>query len=152
MIRLSTRGRYGTRALLELAGNYGETPLSTREIALRQELPIKYLEQIFIVLKKAKIVDSTRGSTGGFVLAVAPEHLTLLMAIEVLEGPFSFVQCTSDESYCDRTDSCALHDVWKDFCGEAHKFFGSITFADLVNRNKRKKDPFLQLNTYRKTA
>ena len=135
MIKLSTRGRYGARALLELAKNYDSGLLSTQEISTRQGIPIKYLEQIFIPLKKASIIQSTRGPTGGYRLAMPPQELTLLRAVEVLEGSISFVGCTKDDSLCDRNEECIFHSVWKGLSDKAEEFLAQKTFAELAEND-----------------
>lgn len=143
-MKLSTRGRYGARALMELARTFGQGPLSLKEIASRQAISLKYLEQIAMLLKDAEIVTSVRGPAGGYKLSRAPNELNLLEIVEALEGSLSFVQCVEDQEVCERTDSCAFTDLWRKVSEEAAKTLRSVTLADMVKRDEQKKVSFLQ--------
>ena len=92
-IKLSTKGRYGVRAMVDLAKRFGEGPVLVRSIAERQEISGKYLHALLASLKSAKLVRSVRGSGGGYALARAPEEIMLNEILEALEGPFSLVDC-----------------------------------------------------------
>lgn len=139
-MKLSTRGRYGARALVELAKHGGKAPLALKEIAENQEIPLKYLEQIAMVLKAAKLIKSVRGPSGGYVLARSPEKIHLLEIIETLEGSLSFVNCVKDPSTCERVKSCAFNDLWKKISQETSKILRSVTLADMVHYDSRKRD------------
>jgi len=139
-MKLSTRGRYGARALAELAKHYGQGPLPLKEMAERQQIPLKYLEQIAMTLKSAKLIKSVRGPSGGYVLTRRPEKMHLLEIIEALEGSLSFVSCVKDPSTCERVESCAFNDVWKRISVETSKILRSVTLADMVRSDFRKKD------------
>ena len=89
-MKLSTRGRYGTRLMLELAKQYGKGPISMSDISKNQKIPIKYLEQLIIPLKKAKLITSVRGPKGGHMLAKAPQEINLWEILLRLESKFSF--------------------------------------------------------------
>jgi len=112
-MRLSTKGRYGSRAMLDLAARHGQGPVMVKEIAARQDLSEKYLEQILSDLRKAGLVISIQGKNGGFQLAKSPEKVTLLDIVKVLEGGLAPVSCVEDESLCDRSHMCIMRDIWE---------------------------------------
>lgn len=139
-MKLSTRGRYGARALVELAKHYGQGPLALKEIAERQQIPVKYLEQIAMVLKGEKLIKSVRGPSGGYILARPPSKVHLLEIIETLEGTLSFVSCVKDPSTCEKVDTCAFNDLWKKISVETSKILRSVTLADMVRHDYEKKN------------
>lgn len=138
-MKLSTRGRYGARALVELAKHDGQGPLPLKEIAEHQQIPLKYLEQIAMALKRAKLIKSVRGPTGGYTLARPPDKIHLLEIIETLEGSLSYVNCVRDPSTCERVESCAFNDLWKRISKETSKILRSVTLADMVRNDSRKQ-------------
>jgi Rrf2 family protein len=138
-MKLSTRGRYGARALVELAKHDGEGPLALKEMAERQQIPLKYLEQIAMVLKSAKLIKSIRGPSGGYTLARPPEEINLLEIVETLEGSLSFVNCVKDPSTCDRVESCAFNDLWKRISTETSKILRSVTLAEMARKDCEKQ-------------
>jgi Rrf2 family protein len=138
-MKLSTRGRYGARALVELAKHDGEGPLALKEMAERQQIPVKYLEQIAMVLKSAKLIKSVRGPSGGYTLARPPEEINLLEIVETLEGSLSFVNCVKDPSTCDRVESCAFNDLWKRISVETSKILRSVTLAEMARKDCEKR-------------
>ncbi len=140
MMKLSTRGRYGARALMEFAKNYNQGPLSLKEVSSLQEIPLKYLEQIVIVLKDAKLITSFRGPAGGYELSKDPKKIRLLEIIEVLEGSISVVHCVHDPSSCGRVEECAFNDVWRKVTKATSKVLKSVTLADMVKMDTKKKN------------
>ena len=143
-MKLSTRGRYGARALMELAKHYGEGPVALKEMASKQDIPIKYLEQIAIVLRDVRLIRSVRGPFGGYVLSRAPDKVNLLEIVESLEGPLSFVNCVRDPSSCKKTQSCVFNDLWKTVSRETSKVLRSVTLADMVRMESEKKSSLLE--------
>lgn len=139
LMKLSTRGRYGARAMTELAKHHGQGPLALKEMAERQGIPLKYLEQIAIGLKKFKLIRSVRGPFGGYVLARPPEKIHLLEIIEALEGPLTFVHCVRDPSTCEKVPSCAFNELWKAVSAEASKVLKSVSLADMARLDAQKK-------------
>ena len=139
-MKMSTRTRYGARALMELAINYGKGPLSLKEISTRQGIPLKYLEQIVINLRESNIITSVRGPLGGYELARKPDKINLDEIIEVLEGSLGFVQCVEDPSGCEKVESCALNELWKRVSQETHNILTSFSLADLVEIDSHKKN------------
>jgi DNA-binding IscR family transcriptional regulator len=114
MIRLSTKGRYGTRLMLNLAHNYNNGI--------------------------NKLVKSIRGAGGGYILARHPSQIKLSDILNSLEGTMSLVECVEDDDYCDRTDVCATHEIWKEASSMLQNYFESLTLQDLAaHENKKKK-------------
>ncbi len=136
-MRLPTKARYGMRAMLDLAVNYGgNEPVLMRDIASRQDLPEKYLEQVLIHLRNAGLVRSVRGAKGGYMLARDPSEITLLEIVEACIGDVTMVDCTEDPGYCNKVDACATFVVWKDLTEAIRGSLESKTLADLVEIQK----------------
>jgi len=138
-MKLSTRTRYGMRALLDLSINSKGSPVQLKEIASRQQISLSYLEHLMIPLISAGIVKSTRGSKGGIELAKPPELIRLKEILDVLEGPLSPVDCLKDDSSCPRSRVCATRDIWDDMRKAMENVLISNTLQDLVNRQKVKE-------------
>ena len=132
-MKLSTRGRYGTRLMLELAMQYGKGPISMSDISKNQKIPIKYLEQLIIPLKKAKLIISVRGPKGGHMLARAPREISLWEILLRLESKFTFVDCLSDETCCDSVSTCPIRPVWGKAFDSMKEIFQSTTLVDVLN-------------------
>lgn len=135
-MKVSTRSRYGVRAMLELGLNFPGGPMPLRTLASRQEISAKYLEQLLIPLKSAGMVRSQRGARGGYMLAVDPEEVTLLMVVRALEGPMSLVDCVEDPEYCGRMESCAAHRLWTDLNRLMEDYLAGQTLAQLMAEQK----------------
>ena len=140
-MKLSTRGRYGTRALLELALHYGEGPVPLKDIAQRQQISLQYLEHIITPLVAAGIVLSIRGPRGGVSLAKPPEAIRLSGVIQLLEGSIAPVACVNDPRYCSRSDFCVTRDIWGELKKAMDGVLESTTLQDLVERHRKKKQP-----------
>lgn len=143
-MKLSTRGRYGARALMELAKIHGQGPLSLKEIASRQSIPLKYLEQIAMVLKDAGIVKSVRGPSGGYELSKDPQDMDLFEIVEALEGSLSFVSCVKDPEVCEKVETCAFNDLWRRVAEETSNILRSVTLADMAKSDTDKKNSMLE--------
>ena len=139
-MKLSTKIRYGTRAILELASRFGEGPIELKEIARSQEISIKYLEQVIIPLRTAGIVKSARGSKGGYSLAKPPSEICLFDVVETLEGPLYLVDCIKDSKYCRRSSSCVTRDIWSEVSEALHRVLKSITLDEMVRRKIEKEN------------
>jgi len=137
-MKLSTRGRYGVRAMLELAMHGGKGPIPLRELASRQEISAKYLEQLLIPLKGAGLVKSVRGARGGYLLAKPSDQISLYDIVRSLEGPLAPVECVQDPNYCDRVGGCTVHLVWGEMGAMLVDFLSNLTLADMVERQKEK--------------
>jgi len=132
-MKLSTRGRYGTRLMLELAKQYGKGPVSMSDISKNQKIPIKYLEQLIIPLKKAKLITSVRGPKGGHRLSKAPQEINLWEVLLRLESKFSFVDCLSDASCCENSATCVIRSVWGKAFNSMKAIFMDTTLVDVLN-------------------
>lgn len=134
MLRVSTKGRYGVRAMLELAIGYGDGPILMSTISENQEVSRKYLYALLSSLKAAGLVRSVRGTGGGYVLARNPSEITLGDIIRALEGSLCLVDCVDDESVCDRSAACVAREVWQKLSARIELFLNGMTLADLRAR------------------
>ncbi len=139
MIRLSTKGRYGTRLMLNLAlhHNGGQKATILKNVSNDEEISIRYLEQIIIPLKINKLVKSIRGAGGGYILARDPADIKLSEILHALEGSCCLVECVEDDDYCERTPTCPTHEVWAEASSMLQNYFESISLQDLVKRSKK---------------
>ena len=131
-MKLSTKGRYGVKAMVDLAINYGEEPVSIKSISERQNISEYYLEQLFSTLRKAKLIKSIRGAQGGYILNRLPEEINIQEIIEVLEGPIEVSNCIDDEA-CNKIDCCATRLLWKKIKDSIDTVTSSITLKDIVD-------------------
>ena len=141
MMRLSTRARYGTRALLELALHWGEGPISLKDIAESQEVSEAYLQRLFRPLVAANLVTSTRGPKGGVLLLKPPGEVSLSEIIRLLEGPLGPVDCIANPDLCPRSDLCVTRDIWREMKLAINGVLHSTTLKDLVERHREKEQP-----------
>ena len=144
-MKLSTRTRYGIRAILELAEYYGKGPLQIRAIANSQEISAKYLEQLMALLKSAGFVRSIRGSKGGYILANAPNQIKLSDVFNALEGPVVTTECLENNSYCERVADCVARQVWVEVQEAIMTVLQSKTLQDLVDKTKDKRALYYQI-------
>ncbi len=140
-MKLSTKGRYGTQALLELALHQREQPVLLRDIAERQQIPLPYLEHLINPLKAGGILRSTKGPRGGVSLARAPEEIRLSEVIQLLEGSMAPTECVDDPKVCSRSSFCVARDVWTELKEAMDGVLESTTLQDLVDRHKKKELP-----------
>ena len=138
MLKLSTRVRYGTRAMQDLAAHYGSGPVLLRDIAKRQEISLKYLDRILVALKAAGLVKSHRGSKGGYVLNQKPVKITVIQIVEALEGPIELVECVASKNFCNRVNSCVMHDIWCELGQAMRGVLKTTTLEDLLIRGRKK--------------
>jgi len=137
-MRLTTRGQYATRALIDIALHGDDTPVSLRDIAQRQQISQQYLEHLIAPLMAAGIMTSTRGPKGGVSLARAPEDVRLDEVIELLEGSVLPVRCVGNPDVCQRSHLCATREVWDELKKAIDGVLSSVTLRDLVERQKSK--------------
>ena len=123
---------------MDLAAHAGDGPVMVREIAEREGLSERYLEQLLLSLKTAGIVRATRGSGGGFTLARAASEINIREVIRITEGSTAFTECADDPAVCSRSSSCALLDAWIEVTKAAERVMESITIKDLIERQARK--------------
>lgn len=133
-MKLGTKSRYGIRLLLDMAKQNGAKPIQLGEVAKRQNLPLKYLEQIIIPLKKANVVESLRGRKGGHRLAKPASEITVGEIVALLENGSSLVDCASDETLCDRAEVCPVRLVWQEASEALFGVLNKVTFADLAEK------------------
>jgi Rrf2 family protein len=139
-MKISTKIRYGTRAMLELASHYGGGPVELKEIAKKENISLKYLEQVIIPLRTARLVKSLRGSKGGYSLAKPPSEISISDLIEILEGPINLVECLNDPKACQKSPICVTRDIWREVSDTINGIFHSITLQDMVNRRREKEE------------
>jgi len=137
-MKLSTKGRYGTRLMQDLAIHFGQGPVLLKDIAHRQEISEKYLGQLVIPLKNAGLIQSTRGAHGGYTLSCDPGSITLKQVIEAVEGSLSLVECVDKPDFCTKSDSCVDRDVWAKLTNDMIRTLESITLKDLADKEKTK--------------
>lgn len=138
-MKLSTRTRYGTRALLDLALHGGEKPVQLKDIAGRQNISLHYLEHIIAPLVGSGIVKSIRGVRGGLRLTRQPKDVKLSEVIQLLEGAIAPVDCIGNPESCDRADICVTRDVWCEIKKAIDTALESVTLQDLVEKQRRKE-------------
>jgi len=149
-MRMSTRGRYGARAMLDIALHGGSGPVSLREMARRQEISVDYLEQLLRKLRKAGLVRSIRGPRGGFCLTRLPKNITMWQIVSAVEPEVAPVHCVdgvvgrrSSRRVCSRTKNCATHRMWAGLAREMRTYLQARTLRDLMNDAKARGDALL---------
>src|SRR4030042_6945634 len=138
-MKLSTRTRYGVRAVIELAGNQNKGPMQIKTIAHRQDISVKYLEQLMAILKSAGFVRSIRGAKGGYILAKPANQIKLSDVFNALEGPVTTVECVGNKNYCARVTDWAARQVWAEVQQAIEKVLQSGPLQDLVDRTNDKR-------------
>lgn len=138
MWQLSTKGRYGTRLMLQLALKYGEGPILLKDIAEAEDLTIKYLEHIVPLLKSAKLITSVRGPHGGYQLTTSPDKINIKNILEILEGDIAPVNCVTIPTLCERSKFCTARDVWCLLEDRIFDTLQNITLKDMVIMYKKK--------------
>ncbi len=140
MIRLSTKGRYGTRLMLNLARHHGNgsDAVILKRISEDERISIRYLEQIIIPLKINRLVKSIRGAGGGYTLARKPEDIKLSEILHALEGSCCLVECIEDGSVCAFIESCPTFDIWKGASDLLKGYFEGISLRDIVVMSEKK--------------
>ena len=141
MLRLSTKGRYGTRLMLNLARHHalGEESVILRNISEEEDISIRYLEQIIIPLKIKKLVKSTRGAGGGYALNLHPTKIQILDIIETLEGDISLVDCVDEKDCCERHKDCPTFLLWEHASKLLKEYYNSISLQQLLEKSNHKQ-------------
>ena len=137
-MKISTKGRYALRLMLDLAIQPGDSAVPLRDVAERQEITDKYLEQIVTQLARGGLVRSVRGAGGGYLLTRTPEEYTVGEILRQLEGNLAPVSCVSGGSCCGRADRCVTLEVWQQIQDAVDSVVDNITLADLVKRYHEK--------------
>lgn len=137
-MRLSTKSRYGLRALFDIAYNSVNHPAQIQDISRRQKISPRYLEQIFQSLKRKGILKSKRGPQGGYILARSPEEITVKEILQATEGDMALVECASGgkrkKEECSFDGSCVTQTVWQEASAKLDEFFATITLKTLCER------------------
>ncbi len=132
-MKLSTRSRYGTRMMLDLAQHYDEGPVQIGNVSKRENISVKYLEQLIIPLKKANFIKSIRGPKGGHMLAKPPEAITVGEIVKVLEGGINLSSCIENPEVCDRTRECLTRGLWEEATKAMYEKLNSATLSKMIN-------------------
>jgi Rrf2 family protein len=140
-MRLSTKGRYGTRAMLDVALHADEGLVHLKDIAERQEISKKYLEHLVARLETDGLLRTVRGAGGGVALARLPSEVTILDILHTLEGSLSPVECIERPEVCSRSVNCGARDLWAELGSVVTGFLGSVTLKDLCERQREKERP-----------
>lgn len=140
-MKLGTRTRYSTRAMLDLALHYdnGDEVVAAREIAARQQISPKYLEHLLASLRSAGLIRTIRGAQGGHTLARPPGKINLREIFQVFEGTEGFVECTTDAEHCCRSDNCVTQEIWAEMYDASMEILESTTLEDLARRAREKR-------------
>jgi Rrf2 family protein len=141
MLRLSTKGQYGVRAMFEIARGCGSGPVTIREISEKQDVSVAYLEQILNKLRKADLVRSVKGPGGGYVLSREAGKISIGAILRELEGPVAITSCLDPREGCMRVDGCVTHLLWKALGENIEAFLDKMTLADLLKGNN-----FMRMN------
>ncbi len=132
-MKISTKGRYGTRFMLDLAINTNGGPIPLKDVAARQEISEKYLEQIIPYLSRGGLIRSIRGPQGGYMLSMPPKEITVGQILRTLEGPLAPVDCAAgDDPMCSRSESCATLQVWRKIHQAVENVVDNITLEDMM--------------------
>jgi Rrf2 family protein len=132
-MKLTTLSRYGVRALFDIAYCGGGKMVRASQVSARQQISLNYIGQIFLKLKRAGLIVSHRGRSGGYTLAYPPKDITLLMIIQAVEGPIELVDCLDDVGGCGMAVKCVTRDIWKEAGDLLENFFGNISIQDLID-------------------
>lgn len=134
-MKLSTKTRYGTRILIELALQADQGAVQVSKISSKQKIPVKYLEQILRTLKKAGIVKSVRGPKGGHLLAKDPAGIYLGQIVRLFEGQTDLVECVSSPEKCELAADCLVRNAWHDATSVLYEKLDGISISDLIDKN-----------------
>ena len=135
-MRISTKGDYGVRALVELAHHYGEGPLQSAEIAGRQDIPEPYLDQLLTTLRRAGFIRSVRGPQGGHTLIREPRELRLGEVMVALEGSLAPIACVDDPGACTKEGGCVQREVWERVRDATQEILEKVTIGDLAEKER----------------
>jgi Rrf2 family protein len=139
-MKMSTKGRYGLRVMMELAGHYGRGPMPVDAIAKNQDISGKYIHLLVVGLRSAGLVRAIRGPGGGYELTRNPSSITALDVISALEGRSAPVDCVADASACPRADRCAARDMWCDVASAVDGVMSGLTLTQLSARQHAKEN------------
>ena len=139
-MKLSTKTRYGTRAILDIAQNSEKGRTMLKDIAARQSLSPKYLDHILSAIRRAGLIKNIRGKNGGYVLTRTPSSITVKDIVEAVDGTFEPVECLSNTDLCDKVSSCPTRDVWLRMKEAVDGVFEEATLQSLLEKNSLNKN------------
>jgi Rrf2 family protein len=132
---MTMKGDYGLRAMIEMAGRYGQGPTPSAEIARRQRVPEHFLDQVLITLRRAGLVKSQRGPQGGHMLARPPAQISMLDVLQALEGAPTSLDCVPQPGACQLSPGCGMRDIWAQIDAFAHDLLSATTLEQLAARH-----------------
>jgi Rrf2 family protein len=135
-MKLTMRGDYGLRAMLDMAAYYGQGLVESADIASRQYIPEQYLDQILVTLRKEGLIKSVRGPKGGHMLARPPAQITMAQVLNALEGYVPPMECLPNPDFCKLSPGCALREVWQKIDAMTQQLLTTITIEELAQRHK----------------
>lgn len=141
-MKISTKGRYAVLVMLDLALNNTGECIKVKDIAARQNISEKYLEQIIAMLNKAGYVNSVRGAQGGYRIAKEPKDYTVGMILRLTEGSMAPVACLDEGNQCEQCDTCETLEVWKELYDAINNVIDNVTIADLVEKRRQREGYF----------
>ena len=136
MLKLSTKGQYGVRAMFEIARSYSEGPLTIKVISEKQDVSVAYLEQILNQLRKSGLITSVKGPGGGYMLSRPPDKVSIGEILGELEGPVAITSCLDPKEGCIRVEGCVTHRLWKALGENIEAFLNKMTLKDLLQDNE----------------
>jgi Rrf2 family protein len=137
-MRITYKGDYALKTILDLARHYGNSPVTIHDLAKRADIPVKFLEQILLDLKRAGFVESRRGKIGGYLLARGPAEIKLGEVVRAVDGPIEPIACLGRKyDGCREIDRCVLRNVWVQVAQATSKIIDNLTFEDLLKRAKK---------------
>lgn len=135
-MKLTMKGDYGLRAMLDMAAYYGQGPIESADIARRQYIPEQYLDQILMALRKEGLVKSVRGPKGGHMLARSPAEITMAQVMQALEGYVPPMECLPNPDFCKLSPGCALREVWQQIDAMTQQLLSATTIEQLAQRHQ----------------
>ena len=142
-MRITYKGDYALKTILDLALHYGDSPVTIHELAKRADTPTKFLEQILLDLKRGGFVESRRGKVGGYLLARPPAQIKLGEVVRFIDGPIEPIACLSKKyKGCKDVYKCVFKDIWAKISESTAKIVDNITFEDLLKKIKRPESDF----------
>ncbi len=138
-MKLTTKGRFAVTALLDLAMQHGNSPVTLSDISRRQKISLSYLEQLFAKLRRSELVDSVRGSGGGYYLAKALDKVSVAEIILAVDEPIDTTQCGGKEN-CHNDGKCMTHDLWAKLNDQIFDYLGAVTLKQLVDDQKKEAE------------
>lgn len=140
MLRLSTKGQYGVRAMFEIAKGYNYGPITIKKISERQAVSVSYLEQILNKLRKADIIKSVKGPGGGYILSKEPGNISIGTILRELEGPVAITSCLDPKEGCIRVEGCVTYLLWKSLGERIEAFLDNMTLKDLLEGSTTRRE------------